>query len=207
MSKHSLAAGITQTWLFLPLVLCCWLNSHAHGHMDPFLAPSWTLQPAQRDLGVPCLPLAPCLDACSADHSQPVAPLPKAASSSSGAAAWRQMLFRAQLGYSLLPHALFPPWPPSFTSWHLGGRGRGASLASPSTTGCPSTWISVKPHICSIWKPQETWEGCVMSSTALGHRGEQGSAYCMPTLLGHSRGVNKRSCRSKCAIMIMIELA
>lgn len=201
MSKHSLAAGITQAWLFLPPVLCCWLNSHAHGHMDPFLAP---LQPAQRGLGVLSLPPVPCLDACSADHSQPVAPLPKAAPSSSGAATRRWMLFRAQLGYSLLPHALFPPWPPSLTSWLLDGRGRGASLASPSTTGCPSKWVRVKLHTCSLQKPQETCEGCGMPSTALGHRGEQGSAYCMPTLLGPSRGINKRSWKSKCAIMIMI---
>lgn len=178
-------------------------NSHARGHMDPF-APSWTLQPAQRGLRVPSLPPAPCPDACSADHPQPVAPLPKAASSSSGAAAWRRMLFRAQLGYSLLPLALFPPWPPSLTSWHQRGRGRGASLASPSAASCPSTWIGAKLHTCNLQKPQETREGRGIPGTALGHRGERGSACCMPTLLGLSRWINKRSWKSKCAIKIMI---
>lgn len=192
MSKGSLAAGITQTWLFLALVLCRWLK-RIHMHMDTCtLSCTITDSAASTEApGSPVSPTSPLPYTCGADLSQPVAPL-------LWGAAWRWMLFRAQLGYSLLPNALFPPWAPSLLA-----PGRDASPASSSTADCPNTWRGVKPRTCRLQKPKETQEEHGMPSTALGHR-ELGSAYCIPTLLGHSRGINKRSWKSKCAIKIMI---
>lgn len=185
MSKCSLVAGITQARLFLAWLWCSASGckeltcTWTHGSLSCNVMGSAASTEQHGSPVSPTSPLPRCLQLWGCCMEMDAVQTP----------AWVLMVPPYSVSsLATLTHPLASGW-----------KGKGCQPGQPQ--GCPSTWIGVKPHTCRLQKPRETWWGRGMPSTALGHRGEQEK--CMPALLGHSRGINKRSWKSKCAIKIM----